>query len=240
MHEVFAEPVPGMGSKRRGRSTGVGTTVCNVSNGSPGWNLIDLFAWKLVPARWGGGRAYIQKFKDAWVGHNKQLILNESKKYQLPPELLAGVCWIEVGGDPSFIDRVAFEIRSFDWSGPPWADKQAITNHPNKTSFGAVSIQIRAAAETMGLNPADMTSSQARGLAACLEKDVFNIEVVAKHLSQLAAHDGFSAPLGQEQVRIIGARYNRGIGLTLDQIRKNTSYGNFIVKFWDRFTQLLR
>ncbi len=148
----------------------MGDAVCNVSNGSPGWGVIDLFAWKLVPARWGGGRAYIQKFKDAWVRHNKQLIVNESKKYQLPPELLAGVCWIEVGGDPSFIDRVAFEIRSFDWSGPPWTDKQAITNHPNKTSFGAVSIQIRAAAETLGLNPSELTSSQARGLAECCRK----------------------------------------------------------------------
>jgi len=137
----------------------VGSAVCNVSNGSPGWGVIDLFAWKLVPARWGGGRAYIQKFKDAWVRHNKQLIVNEAKKYQLPPELLAGVCWIEVGGDPSFIDRVAFEIRSFD----------------------------------------------------C-----------------------------QEEARIIGARYNRGVGLTLEQIRKNTSYGNFIVKFWDRFSQLIQ
>ncbi|WP_245951466.1 hypothetical protein [Paracidovorax anthurii] len=63
---------------------------------------------------------------------------------------------------------------------------------------------------------------------------------MSSHFSQLAAHDGFSAPLGQEQVRVIGARYNRGTGLTLDQIKKNTSYGNFIVKFWDRFSQLIR
>jgi hypothetical protein len=42
-----------------------------------------------------------------------------------------------------------------------------------------------------------------------------------------------------EQVRIVGARYNRGIGLPLDDIKKNTSYGDFIVKFWPRFTRLL-
>lgn len=36
----------------------------------------------------------------------------------MPPELIAGVGWIEVAGDPNFIDRVAFEVRSFDWSGP--------------------------------------------------------------------------------------------------------------------------
>jgi hypothetical protein len=45
--------------------------------------------------------------------------------------------------------------------------------------------------------------------------------------------------LAMDEVRIVGARYNRGIGLSLDEIRKNTSYGDFIVKFWPRFTGLL-
>ena len=41
-------------------------------------------------------------------------------------------------------------------------------------------------------------------------------------------------------MHVVGARYNRGMGLSLEQIRKNTSYGNFIVKFWPRFTMLLK
>lgn len=79
-----------------------------------------------------------------------------------------------------------------------------------------------------------------RGTSKCLQRDVFNIDTVARHLRQLADHDKFLSPLTREQVRIIGARYNRGIGLTLDQIKKNTSYGNFIVNNWQRFNRLMQ
>lgn len=217
---------------------------CNESNDSPTWGLVDLFAWKLLPHRFGGGIAYIQRFKDAWVQHNKMLIKLSAMQYKMPPELLAGVCWIEVGGDPNFIDRVAFEVRSFDWSGPPWVDNNlTITNAPAKTSFGSISIQLRSAARTLGLNPAEMSTTQLRGLASCLQKDVFNIEVVARHLRKLIDHDGLQKNpplLSIDQVRIVGARYNRGIELSLDEIGKNMSYGDFIVKFWPRFTALLQ
>lgn len=217
---------------------------CNESNNSPTWGMLDLFAWKLLPQRFGGGIGYIQKFKDAWVLRNKGFINAAATRYKMPPELVAGVCWIEVGGDPDFIDRVAFEVRSFDWSGPPWVDQNlTLTTPPAKTSFGSVSIQLRTAAQTLGLNPAGMSTQEMRELADCLQKDVFNIEVVARHLRQLIDHDGLqdSPPiLTMEQVRIVGARYNRGIGLSLDEIKKNTSYGDFIVKFWPRFSSLLR
>jgi hypothetical protein len=216
---------------------------CSESNDSPTWGLVNLFAWKLLPQRVGGGIAYIQRFKDAWVRHNIAIIKTAAARYGMPPQLLAGVCWIEVGGDPNFVDRVAFEVRAFDWSGPPWIDRNmTVTNHPAKTSFGSVSIQLRTAAQTMGLSLPEMPASQLRSLANCLQKDVFNIEVVARHLRQLIDRDGLqkSPPsLTMEQVRIVGARYNRGIGLSLEEIKRNTSYGNFIVNFWPRFTSLL-
>jgi hypothetical protein len=216
---------------------------CNESNNSPTWGLVDLFSWKLLPPRAGGGIAYIQRYKDAWVRHNRTLIKAAATRYKMPPELLAGVCWIEVGGDPNFIDRVAFEVRSFDWSGPAWVDRNlTITNNPAKTSFGSVSIQLRTAAQTMGLNPSEMPTTQFRRLASCLQKDVFNIDIVARHLRQLIDHDRLQENpplLTMDQVKIVGARYNRGIGLSLDDIKRNTSYGNFIVKFWPRFVALL-
>jgi hypothetical protein len=217
---------------------------CKESNNSPTWGLVDVFAWKLLPERFGGGIAYIQKFKDAWVQHNKDDIKSAAALHKMPPELVAGVCWIEVGGDPNFIDRVAFEVRAFDWSGPGWMDRNmTITSNPAKTSFGAVSIQLRTAAQTMGIDPAKMSATEFRNLAACLQTDVFNIEVVAQHLRQLIDHDRLqSSPpdLTMDQVRIVGARYNRGMGLSLDEIKKNTRYGDFIVKFWPRFSGLLK
>ena len=59
----------------------------------------------------------------------------------------------------------------------------------------------------------------------------------------MIAQDGLQTQppdLDMEAVRMVGARYNRGMGLSVAQIRKNTSYGNFIVKFWSRFAALMR
>lgn len=213
------------------------------SNDFPVWGMWDLFMWKLVPGRFGGGRAYIQKYKDAWVRHNKNNIKIWAAHYNFPAELLAGVCWIEVGGDPNFIDRIAFEVRTFDWCGPTWVDQHmTVTSHPAKTSFGAVSIQLRTAAETMELEPSEMTTEQLRELALSLERDVYNIQIVARHLRLLIDHDKLQKNpplLSEDNIRIVGARYNRGMGLSLEQIKKNTSYGDFIVKFMPRFKNLL-
>lgn len=217
---------------------------CSVSNNSARWSVVDFLTWRYLPERLGGGKAYIQRFKDTWVAHNRMHIRAASNGFKFPPELLAGVCWIEAGGDPTIIDIVAFEVRSFDWSGPDWVDHHlTISKAPTQTSFGAASMQLRTAAQTLGLDQAAMDSGQWRALANCLENDIFNIQTVARHLRQLIDLDGLqtSPPdLDLDAVRVVGARYNRGMGLSLEKIRQNTSYGNFIVKFWPRFSALLR
>lgn len=209
----------------------------------PTWGGIDLFIWKIVPDRIGGGKQYIQKYKDAWVAHNKSIIKSQAKTHNFPAELLAGVCWIEVGGDPSFIDRVAFEVRSFDWSGPDWVDQNlTITRSPMRTSFGPVSMQLRTAAETLGLNVNNLNYLQQTALAEALGNDSYNIRVVALHLRQIINLDKMQTTppeLSDEAIRVAGARYNRGIGLTLEKIKENTSYGNFIVKHKNRFLKLI-
>lgn len=215
-------------------------SVCKPMESSPSWGLIDVFIWKVISDKFGGGIGYIQKFKDAWVIHNKNAIRTAAERYSLPVELLAGVCWIEVGGDPNFIDRVAFEVRAFDWSGPAFVDRHlTITNPPEKTSFGFVSMQLRTAARTLGLDVSKMDMNQLRTLANCLEKDVYNINLVAQHLRQLADYDKLPSALSMEDVRIIGARYNRGLIPTLEEIKRNTSYGDFIVNHWQRFSRLI-
>src|SRR5262249_18409432 len=95
---------------------------CPASNNSPVWGVIDFLRWKLVPERLGGRSAFSRRFKGGWVRHNRANIKMAAAAYNIPPELLAGTAWIEVGGDPTFIDRVAFEVRSFDWSGPDFVD----------------------------------------------------------------------------------------------------------------------
>jgi len=225
---------------RRSDST-MSAMRCGPSNNAPRWGLFDILAWKVIPTQIGGGRPYIQKFKDAWIRYHKQRIKSSALAHRLPPELLAGVCWIEVGGDPHFIDHAALEFRSFDWSGPSFVDAHlTISNHPTKTSFGSVSMQLRTASQTLGIDVRELSTEQLRSLSRCLENDVFNIEIAARHLRQLINHDKLAAPISMEAIRIVGARYNRGIGLSLAQIKKDTSYGNFIVEHWPRFAQLLR
>lgn len=213
---------------------------CKVMTKSPSWTAIDVIRWKVIPERLGGGRRYARGFKDAWVKKNSSLIRSESLRYKLPPELLAGVCWIEVGGDPNIIDRFAFEARVIDWSGPDYIDqKLTILAPPEKTSFGFVSMQLRTAAQTMGLNADHMSTSELRALSQCLEKDIYNIKLAAMHLRQLADYDKLPARLGMNDVKIIGARYNRGTNPSMESLKKNMSYGEFIVKNWEHFNRLV-
>ena len=50
-----------------------------------GRGLLDIFWWKVVPERWGGGRPHIQAYKDDWVRFNKLTILSEAAKNRLRP-----------------------------------------------------------------------------------------------------------------------------------------------------------
>jgi len=219
------------------------TFSCQESNQSPSWSTFDIFLWKAIPSRFGGGIGHIQRFKDAWVQHNKALIKSAAKKYGFPPELLAGICWVEVGGDPEFIDRIAFEVRAFFWSSSDWVNRNiTITHPPERTSFGAVSMQLRTAANTLGIQADQLSIDELSQLASCLQQDVFNIDLAARHVRQIIDHDKLQKDqpeLAMEHVRIVGARYNRGLGLSLEAIRKNTSYGDFIVKRWAYFAGLL-
>jgi hypothetical protein len=218
--------------------------ACEASNNSPSWGVMDVLRWKAWPERLGGGRGYIQQWKDAWVRHNRTHIREVALRHGFPAEVLAGVCWIEAGGDPVLIDRVAFEVRSFDWSGPDWMDRHmTVTHPPARTSFGAVSMQLRTAAQTLGMNPATTTQDDLRTLARCLEHDVFNIDLVGRHLRQLIDLDGMQMhrpALSVPAIRVLGARYNRGASLTLKQIATNTSYGDFIVRNLRRFSTLVQ
>ena len=217
---------------------------CPDSNNSPVWTSIDVLKWKIVPERFGGGKTFIQRFKDGWVTHNRFRIRSAAAAHSIQDQLLAGTAWIEVGGDPTFIDRAAFNVRSGDWSGPPWVDKHlTVTRPPEMTSFGPVSMQLRTAVATMGLDFDKISPADLDALSRCLEKDVFNLNIVAKHLRALAKYDHPKADTGaltQDQIRVVGARYNRGKGPTLAQIKQNTSYGDFILKLWPRVSALLR
>jgi hypothetical protein len=220
--------------------------VCSASDawrtGRPpaNWSTWDFIRWKALPERLGGDPDRLRRFKDGWVREHAKTIRELATQYRLPPVLLGGVAWIEVGGDPGWIDQAAFAVRRFDHSGDPWLEPLTVTKEPHLTSMGNVSIQVRRAAQILGMDPGKLTSEQLDEVATCLADDGSNLHMVAVHLRQLADIDAPRTDfLSDEQIRIVGARYNRGPDLSLERIRANTSYGDFILKQREHILGLL-
>ena len=63
---------------------------------------------------------------------------------------------------------------------------------------------------------------------------------MAKHLWQLKNIDFKNTMvLSDEEIRIIGTRYNRGPQISLGKIKLNTSYGDFILRIKSRLLALI-
>lgn len=214
----------------------------------PKFNLYDFACWKFLPSKWGCGKNHLWSFKYSWIRHNKQHIKNASADNDIPPFLLAGVALTEVGGK-DFTDWPAFLVRSFDWSGPDWVDSHlTITKNPLETSMGAVSIQLRRAAETMGIDPYSLKDEQLLYLAGALQSDKFNLQIVAKHLRQLLFVDYpmllKAEELTDEQVKMVGTRYWYGpeknhAALRIEAL-KESSYGSRILQHKQLLLELLQ
>lgn len=222
----------------------------------PKWTTLDALMYRYLPKIAGGGTERLLAYKDGWVLYNARRIKAAAKTHKIPATLLAGVAWAEAGGMPNFVDHVTFPVRSFDWSGPSWVDRNlTISTPPEQTSFGSVSIQLRRAAEEMGIQIDAMSYASRRGLAQCLESDAFNIEIVARHLHGLIVHDYPSADtttLTDEQTIVAGARYNRGTERAVQDIiqsidapigsptRSYSEYGRTLIRRRPRIERLLR
>jgi hypothetical protein len=183
----------------------------------------------------------VRNYKDSWVTEHATQIRTLAAVHRLPPELLAGVAWIEAGGKPYDSKFWVYVGRRYAHSAGLDLEPIKITKNPGETSLGPVAIQLRRAAEAMGLDFATLSGNQKDELVRCLLNANNNLAIVAAHLEQLVKID-FPATrmIGKEEMRIIGARYNRGPQLSLQQIRQNTSYGDVIVdKLYPRLQKLL-
>jgi hypothetical protein len=82
-----------------------------------------------------------------------------------------------------------------------------------------------------------MNYNQFAEIANCLQRDVFNISVVARHLRNIIEHDKLPEPLSDESIIIIGARYNGGMDnsgyITLENLKnkpKAMDYGRAVLR----------
>lgn len=216
--------------------------LCTTSGASDdSWGYWDVVVWKVLPFWLGGDKNRLRNYKDAWVRGHRQKIKDLAAQYQLPPELLAGVAWIEAGGKPYSSKIDVYDFRKFDHSSDPLVEPLTISKRPELTSMGPVAIQLRRAAEAMGVEYKDLSESDKTRLVECLQNADSDLAIVARHLWQLNQIDFPNQKvLGSYEIRILGARYNRGPDLTLKEILRNTSYGDFIVdKIYSRLQNLL-
>lgn len=184
------------------------------------WTTWDIITWKTF-----GGNKHLFSKKEEYIKNYKDVIKDAALKYDIPVLLLAGIAYTEFGGDPMWIDDVAYAIRSFDWSGPDWVDENlTITKHPNLTSFGNTSIQVRRTLEMLNY---DENAKQTDTVIESLKDPIQNIYMAAKHLDVLRDVD-FSnktaSELTDEEIQIIASRYNLGPDCSLETA-KEWSYG---------------
>jgi hypothetical protein len=176
---------------------------------------------------------FLAAYKDQWVHAHRNVIKAAAKEYGLPEYLLGGVAWIEVGGDPPLLDEAGNIIRQY------------FAGDPGLTSFGPVQIQLGRAAVELGYDPDRLSSIQRRVLIWTLTDPQNDLFVVASHLSRIKKIDAPNQgpnEITDYQIRLIGARYNRGLELSmraLTTLGTKTSYGDSILRHRQRVEELL-
>ncbi|WP_033317967.1 hypothetical protein [Streptomyces yerevanensis] len=140
----------------------------------------------------------------AYISANKELINAAALDSGLPPEMVAGIAWQEVAGDPSVMDDLAYEGRQ--WL--PGAED------PDRTSVGPMSIQIRRAAEVLGYDPHNLTDMQRDAVVEATKDPAQNVFIASEYLAQLKAESGFADVPPDQMTRVqmqeLAARYNGG------------------------------
>lgn len=201
------------------------------------WSTTDLLIWSMSSTD-----NHLLEKKEEFIKGYSNVICAAANEFSIPPLLLAGVSWREFGGDPQWIDDVAFLIREFDHSTDSFSNSRSITRKASETSFGNVSIQVRRAAATLGYNPESLTKTEKETIIAALKDPVQNIFIVAQHLSDLLKIDfpeKEAADLTAEDLIIAATRFYRGPEFSLEQIEADTRYGDNVSQRFKLLTTLI-
>ena len=182
----------------------------------------------------------LNDYKDGWISAYRNVIKKAAEVYDIPTELLACVAWIEVAGDPMWIDPVAYAARKFlpdsFWNRTLSVNSEFYDKYyryPSKTSFGDISMQLGVAANTLGIGPENLDLFSEMKLASVLSDPKMSIMFAARHLAQLKNIDFPDIPsheLTLDEMKVIANRYNMGSSLSLETIAQY-DYGS---RFWER------
>jgi hypothetical protein len=153
-----------------------------------------------------------------WIAANKEIIKAAARNSGLPPDMVAGIAWQEVGGQPGILDDMTDTIREqadspLSPSAPeslPWR----LGGDPDNTSMGPIAIQVRRGAEVLGYDPEHLTDQQRGTVETALQDPAQNIFIASEYLAQLKAEREFADVPAEEmtpaQYQELAARYNGG------------------------------
>jgi hypothetical protein len=139
-----------------------------------------------------------------YVSANKELIKAAAQDAGLPPEMVAGIAWQEVEGDPGWLDDAAYGARR---NVPGLEDA-------DQTSMGPIAIQVRRAAEVLGYDPHNLTDMQRDAIVEATKDPAQNTFIASEYLAQLKAESSFAdvppSQMTRAQMQELAARYNGG------------------------------
>ncbi|MFO0888041.1 MAG: hypothetical protein U0790_02725 [Isosphaeraceae bacterium] len=172
--------------------------------------------------RGAGGKEYIHRYKAYYVHAMRDPITSAAGRFGLPAVLVAGVVYNEVGG-ADLIKPAVFLLREL-LSGSSDADR---------TSVGPASLQPRRAFAVLGYDPAKVDHLiRTDVVQALIHNHAFAIYVCAAHLAEIRERffPGRTAnELDGEAVAVLGARYNQGLDVPEERLRRDLSYGRRIL-----------
>lgn len=171
--------------------------------------------------------------REQYISANKQILTDAAEQSGLPPEMLAGIAWQEVEGDPSWTDDVY-----------PWGrENLPFTSDPDLTSVGPMSVQVRRAAEVLGYDPANLTDGQREQVLNATKDPTTNVYIAAEYLAQLKAESEYAdvppESMTREQMQDLAARYNGGPD-PLHLTHEAQAYGRGFANTFDQSSGALR
>ncbi|THA24964.1 hypothetical protein E4198_09700 [Streptomyces sp. RKND-216] len=139
-----------------------------------------------------------------YVDANSALIRAAAHHSGLPPEMVAGIAWQEVGGAPAVVDDVADEVRQLVPG----------TGEADHTSMGPLAVQVRRGAEVLGYDPHHLTDHQRARVEEAIKDPAQNVFIASEYLAQMKAESGFAdvpaEQMTRAQMQELAARYNGG------------------------------
>jgi hypothetical protein len=167
-------------------------------------------------------QSYIHRYKAYYVHAMRDPIRSAAAHFQLPAVLVAGMIYNEVGGS-DLIKPYVHALRDL------FSHEDA-----DRTSIGPTSLQVRRALESLGYDPSHVDPSVKRDVVESLiDNHPFAIFVAARHLSDLRdrfAPGSAADDMSDDELAMLGARYNQGPDAPADRVGKDLSYGRRILE----------